>query len=808
MVNARNEDGEIMENIKIKVNEDRELFETGDLYGAFFEDINHAADGGLYGELLQNRSFEFDPIDNKNYNHLTGWKGINVEPVIELEEPYTKKNPHYVRIDLKEKEYCGLENDGFNKGLYVKKDEEFYFSFFSRRDRDFDEVVCIKLVDDTDSCIASAELSVACKDWTKYEGVLKADRECENARFNIVTKGNGTIWFDHISLFPRDTFKGRRNGLRRDLAEAIAELEPKFLRFPGGCLVHDGSLNSDDRNSLYRWKNTIGPVEERPARRNNWGYNQTLGLGYYEYFLFCEDIGAKPLPVVPAAYNPHHMDAVPLEELQPWIDETLDLIEFANGDENTTWGAVRAELGHKESFGLEYLAVGNEELFPPFLERFPYFYRAIREKYPEIKIISSVGPFPDGYEFDMMWEEARKIGADLVDEHYYMSPQWMLKHVHRYDSYSREGTKAFLGEYASLDNRYENALCEAAFMTGLDRNGDAVQLACYAPLLCNVDYVNWSPDMIWFDNHRVLKTTSYYVQQLFSKYQGKEAVECVTEGGSFQKEQLPDIRGFMGFSSANEQVEFSHITINGKQVCDLLEYSFDKEAWMPACKGSEFSVVDIKEKTEKDHFNIARYKDYLTEDTELSFDFEVISGKGGIAVTFGQDNDCWYTWEIGGWANDMSSVSKTIGYKSAGLTYGREMRVKEGQKHHVELSIQGRHFIAKIDGVVYHDFNEIETVIEPVYVSAAKEEQLLYVKAVNVNEEKADCKLVLEGNWDYKEQVRWLYMACDDLDAKNTFEEPERVAVRQGSAICQNNTVDIKIPARSVNVFIIQKENN
>ena len=340
----------------------------------------------------------------------------------------------------------------------------------------------------------------------------------------MLDSGKSLVYLDDVSLFPVNTFKNRKNGLRRDIAQLLCDLKPKFMRFPGGCLVHDGNLDPHARNSLYRWKNTIGDTSERPTKRSNWGYNQTLGLGYYEYFLFCEDIGAKPLPVLPAAYNPHHRDAVPFDELKPWIDDALDLIEFANGTTDTKWGKIRAELGHSEPFNLEYLAIGNEEVGDGFFDRYPYFHNAIKEKYPEIKLIGSSGPFPCGGEFEKGWKCARENKSELVDEHYYVSPEWMLANNKRYFNYDKNDPKVFLGEYASWGNTFYNALCEASYMTAMEMSGN-VGLACYAPLLCNVDYVNWRPDLIWFNGKEAFGTPNYYVQKLFMNNQGEYAIE-------------------------------------------------------------------------------------------------------------------------------------------------------------------------------------------------------------------------------------------------------------------------------------------
>ena len=321
--------------------------------------------------------------------------------------------------------------------------------------------------------------------WKKYEITLDSLETTYNGRLVLTFADEGVYELDMVSLFPQDTFMGRKGGLRKDIAEALKEMKPKFMRFPGGCLTHDGSLNDQDRNSMYRWKRTVGKVEARPTWRNNWGYNQTLGLGYYEYFLFCEDIGAKPLPVLPGGFNPHKGEGVAIENIGEWVQEALDLIEFANGGTDTKWGKIRAEMGHEAPFNMEYIGIGNEEIGEGFFERYPYFHKAIREKYPEIKIINSAGPFAVGEGYDAGWTSAKMYGSDLIDEHYYSSPEWFLANMHHYEDYDENGPKVFLGEYASWGNTYYNAIVEAAYMTHLERS-KAVALACYAPMLCNM----------------------------------------------------------------------------------------------------------------------------------------------------------------------------------------------------------------------------------------------------------------------------------------------------------------------------------
>ena len=397
----------------------------GDLFGIFFEDINHAADGGLYAEMVQNRSFEFDRIDNPQYHALYAWEkveeGAQVQLQIETARPYHADSPHYLVMETKGNGRAGIANLGFGDGFYLEKGETCLFTCYARALEDRECLLSVS-VEGTECC-ASAAFAVRDMEWKKYELRLTAERSTTAGRLLLTLSQAGRLALDYVSLFPEKTFLGRKNGLRRDIAQLLCDMKPKFMRFPGGCLVHDGSLNPSDRDSMYRWKNTLGEPENRPARRSNWGYNQTLGLGYYEYFQFCEDIGAKPLPVLPGGYDPHHQRMVPLDEMGPWIQDALDLIEFANGGTDTEWGGLRASLGHPAPFGLEYLGIGNEEVGDAFFERYVLIHRAVREKYPEIKLINTASPFAAGTEYERGWRSARENGSDLIDEHYYMAPE-------------------------------------------------------------------------------------------------------------------------------------------------------------------------------------------------------------------------------------------------------------------------------------------------------------------------------------------------------------------------------------------------
>lgn len=505
------------------------------MYGIFFEDINFGADGGLYAELVKNRSFEFP-------QPFVGWVPFG-NVTVQSEKPCFDRNPHYVRVVNDGRLLrAGLDNEGFT-GIGLKQGEEYRFSVYARTPDAGSMKLSIELVRADGSNPLKKEIKIKGNEWKKETVILKSPFTDTHARLRIVLLTTGTVDMDHISLFPVKTWKGRENGLRADLAQALYDLNPGVFRFPGGCIIEGNSLDT-----RYQWKNSVGPVENRPLNENRWNYTfkhkafpdyfQSLGLGFYEYFLLSEDIGAEPLPVISCGLSCQYEsnEVVPLDELDPYVQDALDLIEFANGDVETTWGKVRAEMGHPEPFNLKMIAVGNEQWDKVYVERLEVFTKAIREKYPNIKVIGSSGPNASGDKFDYLWPEMKRVGVDLVDEHYYMEPKWFLENAKRYDGYDRKGPKVFAGEYAAHDyptqkaNNLFAALSEAAFMTGLERNADVVHLATYAPLFAHVDAWQWNPDLIWYDNLRMMRTPNYYVQQMYGMNAGTDVLRLQMDG--------------------------------------------------------------------------------------------------------------------------------------------------------------------------------------------------------------------------------------------------------------------------------------
>lgn len=792
--------GERITNMKrIRVYQDEPYKKLGDLYGLFFEDINHAADGGLYAELVQNRSFEFCAVDKEEYHALTAWeKSEDMTWEIRTQRPLHAENLHYLHIQGDGG--ARICNGGFHTGIHVEKGKQYDFSVFARTDADTARLpVCVAVEDVVHgSCAGHAAgtdnnsdtIVISGTEWTRYELVLTASETTDSGRLVLTLGSRGSCDLDMVSLFPRDTFMGRKNGLRRDIAEALREMQPKFMRFPGGCLTHDGSLNDHDRNSMYRWRRTLGPVEERPTWRNNWGYNQTLGLGYYEYFCFCEDIGAKPLPVLPGGFNPHKGEGAAMEELGAWVQEALDLIEFANGGTDTRWGRVRADMGHEEPFGLEYLGIGNEEIGEGFFERYPYFHKAIREKYPQIKLINTAGPFAAGEGYEAGWSSARQYGSDFVDEHYYASPEWFLANMHHYEDYDENGPRVFLGEYASWGNTCYNAIVEAAYMTHLER-AKAVALACYAPMLCNADYVNWKPDMLWFNNHAVLKTPNYYVQKMFMENQGTDEVR-------FETEELSETILLSDAPAITGAVVLAGNDIEGtvENIC-FVDHASGKAVQLPSFSiGLDNGEHPICE---------AQSGDY-----HLEFSFRRKSGRKGFKLFFGRHGDAdtqrgrerpaggnTLVWEFGGWDNWDCNLSSAYNGRSSVISH-RIFHV-EDIDYTLRLEVQGRHIRTYVNGVCYNDTVDRLPELEELYIAASTQEDAAILKVVNLTGEEKATELVLEGALRSRAAVTSL--SGHKLSAENTFEHPDTVTPRTGTAAVQDNRLTYAFPPHSVTVL-------
>ena len=538
------------------------------LIGIFFEDINYSADGGLYAELLQNRDFEYNERDHGGWNATTGWHAAR--PIeIKTDHPLHANNPHYAVLlgDT-------LWNEGWD-GIVVRQGKKYDFSMFvfaGGQKQDFR----IQLVGADGKVLAESTLKTSGSDWKRFSTVLTAKASDTKARLAIIPLKGTRVGVDLVSLFPQETFKGRKNGMRPDLAQILADLNPKFMRFPGGCVAHGDGLGN-----MYHWKETIGPMQERKPQRNIWGYHQSRGLGYYEFFQFCEDLGCEPLPVVPAAVPCQNSSTggggqqggIPFgPEFEQYKQDLLDLIEWANGDPKTSkWAKMRADAGHPKPFNLKYLGIGNEDLISDvFTERYLPLIKAVKERYPEITVCGTTGPFFEGSDYEQGWRLAKDNHIDMVDEHYYVAPGWYINNQHFYDQYDRSASKVYLGEYAShgpgRKSTIQTALTCAMHICNLERNGDVVAMSSYAPLLAKHGHTQWNPDLIYFDNERVYPTVDYYVQCLCGQSQGNE--------------YLPTAIRMDGPDRANRRLAAStvHDTTTGKtyvKLVNLLPYSVE-----------------------------------------------------------------------------------------------------------------------------------------------------------------------------------------------------------------------------------------
>ena len=532
---------------------------SSELIGIFFEDISSSADGGLCAELVQNGSFEYSPAERDGWGAGTAWKTERpghslgyIEP--KQQNPIHPNNPNYMRLHTeRSKEFYdyngwkgfGISNNGYD-GIVLSEGAKYDFSVFMRNPDGIDKEVRIALTAPATrpaggqggfqgfgmrqpQVVADTIIKVSGKEWTKYELTLTAASSATNATLQLLSLTVGDLDVDMVSLFPQDTYMG--HGLRKDLVQALADLKPKFMRFPGGCVVHGGG---DGFWDTYRWKTTVGPRETRRQIKNTWGYHQSMEMGYFEYFQLCEDLGMEPLPILPCGVNcqgtnggwnmrTQAQDAAPMSEMDEWAQDALDLIEWANGPADSKWGKVRADAGHPEPFGLKYLGLGNEEkITPEFEERFKYIYDKVVAAYPDIVIVGTAGPgsHPGNGDYEEGWKFATSLNVPILDEHYYEQRNY-FQTSRQYDSYPRDRkTKVYLGEYAAKDKKLIDALSEGLYLLHVERNGDVVCMTSYAPLFAKKGTNNWNPDLIYFDNEKPYLTCSYYVQQMFGQSSG------------------------------------------------------------------------------------------------------------------------------------------------------------------------------------------------------------------------------------------------------------------------------------------------
>lgn len=734
------------------------------MYGVFFEDINNAADGGLYAELVRNRSFEFLPVDNRSFTGMTAWTpvalggGAGSAKPVDDDKRMNERNRTYLQLDLNSGVGTyGVENAGFDTGVALTKDGVYDVSFWARTTATAGSPVSLVLRSADGTVLSNPFTATVGGDgWVKYRGSVTATATTDAARVLVQAAGAGTLRLDEVSVFPRDTFKGRENGLRKDIAQKIADLHPKFVRFPGGCIVNvnsheDYSADSNyERARSYQWKDSVGPVETRATNANFWGYNQSLGLGYYEYFQFAEDIGAKPVPDVPALMNGCGQALQPTDPalLQRHIQDTLDLIEFANGGVDTTWGKLRADMGHPAPFGLDRIEIGNEENYPEaFMANFVQFRDAIEAKYPDMILISNSGPDAEGASFEKHWEQNRAEKVDMVDEHYYRDPSWFLSHNQRYDSYDRGGPAVWIGEYASRDNRFFNALSEAAYMTGLERNADVVKMASYAPLLADTSNVQWRPDLIWFDRDQVWGSANYEVQKLFMSNVGDRVIPT-TAGGDLSSTAVSGAVGLSTWSTSARYDDVKVTTPDGKTLFSDDFADKNDEGWTKLAGAGSWSAADgsyVQSSTTANNTLVAGPAMDAT-DYDVSLKATKLAGAEGFLVGFGVKGSADYMWwNLGGWGNTRSVVEKAVGGAKSIVTDTGLSRVETNRTYDLRIQVRGAQVTLFADGVQQGQFTNTE--VEPFAQVMTRDDATgdVLLKVVNAQAKAAETTIDLGG---------------------------------------------------------------
>ena len=792
-----------------QVSVETDLSQTGkkistDLIGAFFEDINYGADGGLYAELVQNRSFEYYKVKNAEMEPLTAWSLIkrgkaNAEMHIESVEPLNKNNTNYLKISIKEVgDEVAVKNGGFD-GIPVQAGKEYLFSVYLRSEGKFKKPVVVSILSDNGDVLCGATIPSVTNQWKKYAFELTPSAGCESASLTLATKGKGILCMDMVSLFPKNTFKNRENGLRQDLAQAIADMKPRFLRFPGGCVSH-GAGN----DNAYRWKNSVGDVAQRKPNWNLWGYHQTLGLGFYEYFQYCEDIGAKPLPVLPMGISCQFRDReiIPMDQMGPWVQDAVDLVEFANGAVTTNWGKVRADMGHPKPFGLEYVCIGNEEDdIPAFRERFLLFEAAMKKNCPEIHVLGTSGPAASGRYFDSLWEFSKENKVYGLDEHYYMGPNWFLNNNHRYDNYDRNGPKVFMGEYASQNDQLANAIAEAAYLTGAERNADIIQFACYAPLLCRENNNQWHPDLIRFDNTRISKTASYYVQQLYGVNAGDTYLNSTLayEPG-FEASQV-NYTGKVGVGSWLTKADFDDLKVvsDGKI---LLEENFQNGAANWTALDGAFSIADgvYAETAEKDPAWSVCNTPIVSANYTMTVRARKNSGAEGFIIPFAYTDSKNYCWlNIGGWGNAQNAVEMCVnGGKSTLFT--KAGHIESNRWYTIKIEVKGASVKCYLDDALLF---EVPVPEGPVTTSVTKDSKSneLIVKMVNAGSKEIKSTVSLKGLTN--EQDVKLVTLTGEARQRNSVKTPDILAPKE-SKLHVSSKFDVTLPPNSLQVFRVK----
>lgn len=786
------------------------------LYGIFFEDINYAADGGLYAELVRNRSFEFDP-------QLSGWTVVTeaggaAKVSGQSERPLNEQNPQSMRLTVTAAG-AGLSNSGFD-GIAVHKDAAYAFSIYARSVSSLSKPLRVQLKGAKGEVYGSCEITGLTTDWQKFSCTLTSNATDPAATLNVLVDEAATVDFDMVSLFPEQTFKNRTGGLRQDLARTLDDLQPGFLRFPGGCIVEGGSFFN-----RYRWKNTIGDVAQREIQPNQWaaGYYQSFGLGFQEYFQFAQDIGAEPLPILYVGQTSctGTPDMVALDDLGPYIQDALDLIEYANGDAKTTrWGALRAAHGHPEPFNMKYLGVGNELWGQDYLNRYERFYDRLKQKHPEIQLVLSAGAFPSDFNFQLAWDWAKKTGkADLIDEHMYQSPQWFYDNVNRYDGYDRKGPRVFVGEYAAHGvgkrNNLESALAEAAFMTGLERNSDVVEMASFAPLLAKENRTQWTTDLIWFNNQEVFLTPNYHVQQLFKEHLGQQVLPTTLTRQTQAQVSAQPITGSILLGSWSTAVSYDDVKITSGDQTVKYQNDFSDATTISQWNTfrGDWSIEEGMVKQTGASLTDARLLLGQGEDWNnytLTLRARKDRGAEGFLIGFGAKNASdYYWWNLGGWNNTSTAVEKAVGGVKTTIGNAVPVTIETGRWYDVKIEVQENHLRLFLDGKLIHDITDAPSVNGPLYSVSNLDEATgdIILKVVNTSGSTQSTQINLGGVKDLQPQATLIELSSPSALDENSFAAPDLVkpTTRTLQGISQHFSHDF--PAYSLTILRLHTGN-
>ncbi|MCO6045457.1 DUF1080 domain-containing protein [Aeoliella sp. ICT_H6.2] len=785
------------------------------LIGVFFEDINFGADGGLNAELVKNGSFELPP-------YRLGWKAIGqAELSAGRDAPASSGNPTFLRIKGPADGEAGVSNEGF-RGMGLKEGEKYAFSMLARTTAGRSVPVTVRLVSEGGETLAEAEATVKGSAWKPVTADLVPAKTDAKAHLDVLIQSEGPLDIDLVSLYPHDTWQGRPHGLRKDLVQKLADLKPAFFRFPGGCIVEGSELRY-----RYQWKSTIGPRTERRPLVNRWNtefqhrltpdYYQSFDVGFYEYFQLAEDLGAEPLPILNCgmACQFNSSELVPMDELDPYIQDALDLIEFANGPVDSQWGAIRAAMGHPEPFGMKLLGVGNEQWGPDYFERYERFAQVLQQAHPEIELISTSGPFPSGKHFDYAWPILKQIGVPIVDEHCYAMPDWFLREASRYDNYDRSGPQVFMGEYAAQSvaicspnnrNNLRCAVAEAAFLTGIERNSDVVVMSAYAPLMAHVDAWQWTPDLIWFDNLSSYATPNYYVQQLFSLHRGDVVLplEIDDPRGSRQP------GGRIGIGTFDTAADFRDVTVTrGDRL--LLKATDLPAAEALTIEGGEWTTDDgtLHQQTARGDSQ-ALFGDTDWGDCTIRLKVRKQDQQGGIRIFFRHSpGGSHMEWIIGGGGNkDHTLMAHMATHVETPQVVAQVANsLSAGEWHDVRVELKGPQIRCYLDGELVHDTQVPAPATEHLYASASLVEDSgeAIVKVVNPTDAPANVELVLAGMDQGKKQCRVITLSGAP-EATNSIETPQAISPKESEVEAAGNKIEYEFPANSLTVFRVHSK--